>query len=216
LGDVLSPRLAQPRIASALAALALAAFASLALAAPRAEAAPTTCGASFSVLHNDRIGPLRLPAGEYDITLLDARVITCAKASQLFAKFLQDFDGVLPDGWRLRARKAKFTKGGGFGFKVSPRSNDTGNGGQHPVPGATKCPTFRVLHDDQIAGASFRKGTYQMTAHGGLSCSRASSLFARFLQGAQTTLPGRWRLKPKQGLFTRGTSGKGFQVNYWR
>jgi hypothetical protein len=208
--------LARPRIASALVSLAVVAILLLALAAPRAEAAPTPCGASFSVLHNDRIGPLRLPAGEYDIALLDPQAITCAKASQLFAKFLQDYDGVLPDGWRLDARRARFTKGAGFGFQVSPRSNDTGHGGQHPVSSASKCPTFRVLHNDQIAGSTFRKGTYQMTAHGGLSCSKASSLFARFLQGAQTALPGSWRLDAKQGMFTRGTSGKGFQVNYWQ
>jgi hypothetical protein len=55
-----------------------------------------------------------------------------------------------------------------------------------------------------------------MTAHGGLSCSKASSLFARFLEGAQTALPGSCRLDAKQGMFTRGTSGKGFQVNYWQ
>jgi hypothetical protein len=186
------------------------------VSAPRANAARATCGATFSVLHNDRIGTLKLPAGEYDITLLDPSRITCAKASQLFAKFLQDYDGVLPGRWKLNAAKAKFTKGRGFGFKVSLNSGGGGGGGQHPSGNATKCPTFRVLHNDVIAGVRFPAGTYGMTALGGMTCSKASSKLTSFLANNQGSLPRRWRLDAKTGTFLRGTSGKGFQVNLWR
>jgi hypothetical protein len=197
------------------AALALATVATLLVAAPRAEAAKAKCGSPFRVLHNDRIGDLKLPAGPYDITLINPDRITCAKASKLFAKFLQDYDGNLPGRWTLNARKARFKKGN-FGFQVAPASGG-GGGGQHPPqPGFDKCPTFQVLHNDRIGRVSFPKGTYAMTAFGGLSCSKSSDLFARFLQQFQGNLPGRWRLDGKTGTFTRGTSGKGFQVNFRR
>ena len=61
---------------AALAAL----VALLALAGPaKAQAATAPCGATFSVLHNDRIGALKVPAGAYDITLIQPRKITCAR-----------------------------------------------------------------------------------------------------------------------------------------
>ena len=74
---------------------------------------------------------------------------------------------------------------------------------------------FHVLNNDLIAGVRFRKGTYQMTALGGVTCTKASSLFKRFLREAQESLPGRWRLKKASGKFLRGHRGKGFQVNLW-
>jgi hypothetical protein len=198
--------------------LALATLVAL-VSAPRAHAARAVCGASFSVLHNDRIGQLRLPAGQYTITVIRPRRITCARASHLFSRFLQDFNGALPDGWRLNVAKARFRKGGGFGFEVARSGGGGGGGGggsQHPTGTSTKCPTFQVLHDDQIDGQSFRAGTYQMTALGGLPCANASSLFRGFLADNPVNLPGRWRLNPRSGTFLRDGSGKGFQVNLWR
>ena len=212
-------RWAWTHLAAAIAAL-LAALALIALAsAPRADAAKAACGATFSVLHNDRIGDLKLPAGQYDITLIQPDRITCARASHLFSRFLQDFNGVLPDGWRLNVAKARFTKGGGFGFQVAQHSGGGGGGGgggQHPGGNAVKCPTFQILHNDLINGQRFRAGTYQMTALGGLPCSKASSLLTGFLQNNQNNLPGRWRLDARTGTFLRDGTGKGFQVNLWR
>jgi hypothetical protein len=198
--------------------LALAALIAL-VSAPRASAAKAACGATFSVLHNDRIGSLKLPAGEYDITLIQPDRITCARASHLFSRFLQDFNGVLPDSWQLNVAKARFTKGGGFGFQVAQHTGGGGGGGggsQHPGRTTTKCPTFQILHDDAIDGQRFRAGTYQMTALGGLPCSKASSLLTRFLANNQNDLPGRWRLDARTGTFLRDGTGKGFQVNLWR
>ncbi len=200
----------------AAALLALAVLIALVFA-PRASAAKAACGAPFSVLHNDRIGALKLQAGQYDITLIRPQRITCARASHLFSRFLQDYNGVLPDGWRLNVAKARFRKGGGFGFEVAPSSGGGGGGGgQHPQGNSTKCPTFRVLHDDLIDGQRFRQGTYQMTALGGLSCQKASTLFTGFLANNQNDLPGRWRLNARSGTFLRDGTGKGFQVNLWR
>lgn len=180
-----------------------------------AQAAKAQCGSTFSVLHNDRIGSLKLPAGQYDITLVNPNRITCARASHLFSRFLQDFNGVLPTAWSLNVAKARFSNVKGFGFQVAPSSGGGGGGGsQHPSGNTTKCPTFQVLNDDLVGGQRFRKGTYAMTAIGGLSCSAASSFFRQFLENNQNSLPQGWRLNPQTGTFLR--SGQGFQVNLWR
>ena len=81
------------------------------------------CPNLFRVLHNDRIGRLRLPAGQYRITLLAKRRPTCQRAPKLFAKFLQRPDGKLPNGWDLDPGTATFTKRVGVGFRVKRVGN---------------------------------------------------------------------------------------------
>jgi hypothetical protein len=183
----------------------------------RAAAAPLRCPATFHVLHDDRIGRLKLPQGHYRIRILDDQALGCARASKLFAKFLQDFDGVLPGKWRLKVATATFIKRGtDVGFRVKKGRRSGSGGGKHPNGPHARCPTFRVLHNDRIGSVNFPKGTYQMTALGGLACTKASTLFADFLQRFEGNLPGRWRLNGKTATFLRGSSGKGFQVNLWR
>jgi len=205
-------------IAAAL-PLALLAMPSGASAAAGAEtaAAPLRCPATFHVLHNDRIGRLKLREGHYRIKVLDDQALSCQRASKLFARFLQDFDGNLPGRWRLNVPTATFTKRGtevGFSVKKVRRRSGSG-GGKHPSGRHDKCPTFEVLHNDQIGNVRFPRGTYQMTALGRLSCQRASNRFADFLQDTDGNLPSPWRLKGKTGTFLRGDSGRGFQVNFW-
>jgi hypothetical protein len=183
-----------------------------------AAAAPLRCPATFHVLHNDRIGRLKLPQGHYRIRILDDQRLTCQRASNLFAKFLQDFDGNLPGKWRLQVSTATFFKRGtDVGFRVKKgRRSGGGGGGRHPSGRHETCPTFRVLHNDRIGTVRFPRGTYQMTALGGFSCQKSSNRFADFLQLPEGNLPGRWRLRGRTGTFMRGQSGKGFQVNFWK
>jgi len=75
------------------------------------------CQGLFRVLHNDKIGSLNLPAGQYKITRLAKRP-TCKRASKLFAKFLAHPEGILPNGWKLNARTATFKKGKDAAFRV--------------------------------------------------------------------------------------------------
>jgi hypothetical protein len=201
-----------------LLALLTAALLAATLAMPASgQAATSTCPATFRVLHNDQIGKLELPKGNYRVTLLDDQLLTCSRASKLFAQFLQDYDGRLGGGWRVNASTATFSKPSGAGFSVKRVSQSSGSGGgTHPTGNATKCPTFRVLHNDRIGSVRFPQGTYQMTALGGLTCAKASSLFAEFLQKFEGDLPGRWRLEARTATFLRGSSGKGLQVNLWR
>jgi hypothetical protein len=77
------------------------------------------CPGTFQVQHNDHIGRLRLPAGPYKITVLHKRRMSCQRASDLFARFLQKPDGNLPNRWKLEVQSATFTKKGTRqGFRV--------------------------------------------------------------------------------------------------
>jgi hypothetical protein len=154
----------------------------------------TQCPGTFRVLHNDRIGSFKIPQGNYRLTLLSVGRITCSQASRYFARFLQDFDGVLPRPWQLDPGTGTFSKGHRHvGFRIKPYVPETttartdagaaqdGSNGQHPSGGQSKCPaTFRVLHNDSIGSLRLKKGNYNVWVKG-LSCPRSSQLFAQFL-----------------------------------
>jgi hypothetical protein len=176
------------------------------------------CPGTFAVLHNDRIGTFAFPKGNYRITLLSVGRITCAQASTYLARFLQDFDGVLPVPWFLDTETGSFMRGSrnvGFRVKelVGPPRPSGGGSGTHPT--GNRCPaTFRVLNNDSIGKLRLRKGPYRVTLLGSkLSCARASQLFASFLQDFEGTLPRPWSLNVQTATFTRGTgSSTGFRV----
>ena len=73
------------------------AVAAIAINAPAGGQIQLNCSASFHVQHNDRIGSLRLPEGAYQLSVTG---MSCLRASQLFAEFLQDWNGKLPPPWR--------------------------------------------------------------------------------------------------------------------
>jgi hypothetical protein len=204
-------------LATLAAAIALAAAAALLLvSAGTARAAPQTCPNTFHVLHNDHIGKLRLPAGHYTISVLDNRKLNCARASSLFTKFLEDFDGNLPGRWKVHAGQKLFRKGGSnVGFSVAKGSHHGHGGGHHPSGNGTKCPdTFRVLHNDQIGKLKLPAGNYWIFRlnKASPSCSRASQLFTKFLQDTSGDLPSGWRLHVGSASFTRRSSQRGFRV----
>jgi hypothetical protein len=78
------------------------------------------CPGTFRVQHNDSIGALKLPRGPYWITLLKGSGLSCRGASNLFQRFLDDFDGVLSPPWVVVPRSGTFTRGRGSstGFRV--------------------------------------------------------------------------------------------------
>jgi hypothetical protein len=80
------------------------------------------CPGTFRVLHNDRIGSLRLPKGPYTITLLSLTAPSCGQASRQFTNFLDnDFAGILPRPWGLDPQTGTFRRGAGnYGFRVKP------------------------------------------------------------------------------------------------
>jgi hypothetical protein len=173
------------------------------------------CAGYFTVLDNDRIGSFSIPRGRYRITLLGYAGVSCSQASTLFARFLQDFDGVLPRPWFLDPSTGSFMKGSRhIGFRIKPYVEDGGSSrGRHPVRGETRCPTFRVLNNDQIGRLVLPRGTYNVWVRGRLSCARSTTLFAQFLQDVTGDLPSPWVVNPRPGSFSRGPgSPKGFRV----
>lgn len=196
------------RVRTLIAGLLASGAAALAAAPAQAQApaAPPACPASFSVLHDDRIGSLILPAGSYTLTVLDPATLSCAAAAAAFRRFLEDFDGKLPSPWRLDAASATFSGPAGAGFTVAPATTPSGGGGgTHPATGLA-CPgTFRVLHNDRIGRLRLPAGRYRVTlgATAPVSCPGSSRALARFLARPSGRLPRGWRLVPATGTFMR-------------
>jgi hypothetical protein len=197
-----------------------AALAALAITAPQAAAATPKAQASaacpsFRVLHNDRIGPAVLPAGNYAV-IPKGLGLTCQSASKLFTRFLQNYDGNLGGGWVVVAQgkgKARFDRNGTPGFRVE-RNGSSGGGGGGNVPSTygSVCPgQFEVLNDDVIGPLSFPKGGYRIVIPKGsiITCQNAAKLFKQFLNHPDGILPKNWRLKPTVALFFKPANPKG-------
>jgi opacity protein-like surface antigen len=187
-----------------VALLGLIAAAAVAIAS-HADAAPTqpaSC-AGFRVLHNDRIGPASFPAGTYTVNLDDSG-LGCKSSAELFARFLEDYDGVLPTPWKVVAEgsgKASFQRGNQGGFSVE-LTKKGGEGGTNPDLGKL-CPgTFTVNSTTIVGSLRFTKGAFlvYLPAGSGITCNRASVLFTKFL-GAGGPLPRPWRLINQTATF---------------
>jgi hypothetical protein len=192
------------RVVSAIALALAAALAALALTAA-APASAANCP-TFRVLHNDRIGPASLPAGNYAVTVEAG--LSCQASTQLLARFLADYDGVLPKPWRVVAEgagKASFTRSGLPGFSIARigSGGGEGGGGGNNALGRLCSGNFTVNTGSQVGPLFFPKGQYliYIPAKSGISCRRASVLFTRFLAAPGGTLPYPWRLLNQTATF---------------
>lgn len=187
--------------------LGLAGLGALLLLALGSSSASAAGCPSFRVLHNDRIGPAVLPAGPYTLTPAAGSGITCPMASQLFARFLEDYDGVLPSPWRVVAEgsgRASFRRGGQLGFSVARNGGGGGGGGGNNPQIGKLCPgTFTVNASTSVGALFFRKGPYLIYLPSGsnMPCRRATGLFTRFLGQPGGRLPFPWRLKNQTATF---------------
>lgn len=68
------------------------------------------CPGVFQVMHNDRIGPLSFPKGNYKLIIPKGSIVTCKSASGYFKQFLSIPSGDLPDGWGMKRDSATFFK----------------------------------------------------------------------------------------------------------
>ncbi len=205
------------RVTGLLALVTAAAMLLLAINAGKASAARVQCPGTFRVLHNDHVGRMSLPAGSYQITILSSGRPSCTAASKLFTRFLEDFDGKLPRGYRISAAKRAFVQSPGVGFAVKRNGGGGGGGGgggRHPKNGRFCPATFRVLHNDHIGKLQLPKGNYWiiLLQKNGLTCARASSLFTKFLAFPGGRLPNPWQVNPQTAKFRRGPHGNGFRV----
>jgi hypothetical protein len=173
-------------------------------AAPAAAEATKACP-GFRVLHNDRIGTAVFPAGTYTVNLEDAS-LSCKSSAELFARFLEDWDGNLPKPWTVAGEgsgKASFGRGalGGFSVELTAKAPKEGSG-TNPDLG-TLCPgTFTVNSTTTIETLRFTKGAFLIYLPQGsaISCGQASALFQRFL-GSGGTLPSPWKLTNQTATF---------------
>jgi hypothetical protein len=184
-----------------IAAVALAFAARPAAAAPAAKACP-----SFRVVHNDRIGAAVFPAGNYTITLENA-TLDCKSGGELFARFLEDFDGVLPTPWKVSPEgsgMSAFLRGSqpGFSVALTKKSEGEDEGGTNPDLGTLCRNPFTVNHTTVIRPLRFTKGKFLIYLPGGsaINCEQAVVLFQRFL-GASPTLPSPWKLTTQSATF---------------
>ena len=196
----MSPVRASRRRPAAAFSLALVAVLSLLALAGAGTASAAVCP-SFKVLHDDRIGTVVLPAGSYEVTTETG--LSCQAASQLFARFLQDWDGNLPKPWRAVAEgsgKASFTRPGQSGFSVS-RSG--GEGGGNSELGRLCSDAYTVNAASNIGPLFFAKGQYLLyiPTRSAITCRRAAVLFTRFLAAPGGMLPPQWRMKSQTATF---------------
>ncbi len=184
-------------------ALAVALGARPAGAAPAAAEATNACP-GFKVLHNDRIGTAVFPAGTYTVNLEDPS-LNCKSSAELFARFLEDWDGNLPQPWNVAGEspgKASFTRGATGGFSVELTAKAKEGSGTNPALGAL-CPgTFTVNSTTTVEALRFTKGAFliYLPQGSGLTCNRASVLFTKFL-GAGGKLPSPWKLTNQTATF---------------
>lgn len=191
---------------TAAALLAVLAWCLGASVANGAAPAPSPSCPSFRVLHDDRIGPAVLPAGNYAITVAPSAGLTCPAAAKLFTRFLEDYDGVLPSPWRVRAQgsgKASFVQGGKAGFSVALRPGGGGGGGGNAELGALCRNVFMVNSNVVLGPLTFARGQYllYLPPRSGVSCERAATLFTRFLGSPGGRLPSPWRLENQTATF---------------
>ncbi|HEX7246285.1 MAG TPA: hypothetical protein VF245_12055 [Solirubrobacterales bacterium] len=186
---------------------AVATFLAAAVLGP-ASAGAAACP-SFRVLHDDRIGSAVLPAGSYAVEPAAGSGLTCADASRLFTRFLEDWDGVLPRPWRVVARgrgEADFRRGEALGFTVSRTGG--GEGGRSNELGQL-CPnTFTVNAAAQVGPLFFARGGYllYLPPRSGITCRRASVIFTRFLGIPNGRLPAPWRVRTQTATFFKPTN----------
>jgi hypothetical protein len=202
-----------------LLALVLAAAGALATSASAHGRAPAQCAATFHVLHDDTIGELDVPNGQYRLAV-DG--VGCAKASLLLTQFLRDFNGVLPRPWRYSVEGAGRGTFMGRGEFTVTRTGDIGSpsatpgsvsqgGGSH---GDLQCRgTFDVVHEDRVGRLRIPRGDYRITLLGGnLTCTTAERFFARFLQRPRGRLPRGWVVMPQSAEFMKFSSNHGFRI----
>jgi hypothetical protein len=182
--------------------------------APTANAqSPTSCTATFDVLHDDHIGSVPVSAGKYQ---LRTGGLSCAQAASLFAEFLSDYDGVLQRPWRYNGDNtfSRSTTGDAFTFVPLPDGSAAISGPGWGSHGDLACPgTFRVLHNDRVGQLSIPRGAYQVTLLGSnRSCNDAKALFARFLNRPDGQLGNGWSVLPQGAEFVRGSTRDGFRI----
>ena len=162
----------------------------------------TRCPGTFRVLHDDRIGKLRLAAGSYSITPASGQ-ISCATASARFASFLHDFDGRLPRPWTLNTQTATFTRTAGVGFRVKRVATRSAGSGSGTSPQGRRCggEPFSIDFRNRLGGLRIPPGAYRVYVLNRTRCAPAEAALGRLLNLRR--LPGTWTVDSSTATFSR-------------
>jgi hypothetical protein len=160
----------------------------------------TRCPATFDVLHNDRIGKLKLPAGAYSITLLSIGRLSCTQAASRLTAFLQDYDGKLPGRWIVDPETGTFLRSLHVGFRIKPVGPPAGG---PTVPGR-RCgvDAFSVDAAHRFPGLRIAPGAYRIWVLA-TTCNTAAQQLGRLFDLRQGRLPRGWTLDPATATFSR-------------
>jgi hypothetical protein len=156
--------------------------------------AANTCP-NFTVLHNDTIGKVKFPQGQYSVA---PKGVTCKNSAILFARFLDDWDGILPDGWTVTAGSPILFKKAGTSESIAVKRTKVApaNAPGSDIQNGT-CPgNFTVLHNDKIGTLKLKAGQYQISTKG-LYCWFDVQKLAYFLDYNESgKLPSPWTVVP--------------------
>ena len=182
---------------------------------PTPSPSSLTCPGSFQVLHNDHVGAMSLPAGNYRINrLTSSQKLTCPQASTWFAYFLNhDYAGTLPAPWTMNPAAKTFYDGSHTnGFNVQKLAALGVVMGTNPRYGDSICSTnFKVGATTTISGFTVPAGTYVLIATGSATCARATELAVQTIDNAE--LPANWTIDKSVGWFHNIGGRYGFQLD---
>lgn len=187
--------------------LGLSAALSLLALGAAAPASAAVCP-SFRVLHDDRIGAAVFPAGTYELST-EPGTLDCREASQLFARFLEDWDGTLPRSWEVVPRGSGMAQFDNHGHPtLNVRRTGGGGGGGNSNIGRLCHGEFTVNAGTDVGPLPFPKGRYLLyiPARSAITCRRASVLFTRFLGVPGGMLPPPWRVETQTATFFKTTN----------
>jgi hypothetical protein len=182
---------------------------------PAPSPSSLTCPGSFQVVHNDHIGAMSLPAGNYRINrLTSSQKLTCAQSASWFAYFLNhDYAGTLPAPWTMNTGAKTFYDGSRTnGFNVLKLTGLGEVMGSNPRYGDSICSTnFGVGATTTISGFTVPAGNYVVIATGSATCSRAMQLATETINTAE--LPSGWTIDKSVGWFHNRGGRYGFQLD---
>jgi hypothetical protein len=163
------------------------------------------CPGNFTVLHNDKIGALKLKAGQYRIT---TKGLLCWFDASKLAYFLSyNESGKLPSPWTVVPALSKIQRSPNHYFRLKYLGS-SGGGGQHPADMIRCSKKLSVTTPGVLAGMQFPRGSYYLNVSPGTTCAGAGTLFDSWL--AAGAVSNSWKVNSDTAVFT--LNSKNFQV----
>ena len=163
------------------------------------------CPGNFTVLHNDKVGALKLKAGQYQIT---TKGLYCWFDVTKFAYFLNlNASGKLPSPWTVDAAMMKIQRSPAHYFTLKYLGSSGGGG--HTPTGMIRCSKkLSVTTAGLLAGMEFPVGSYYVNVAPGTTCAGAGTLFDKWL--AAGAVSNSWKVNSDTAVFS--LNSKSFQI----